>query len=299
MSAFDEDTVELNLTKRFAEFFFATPEAPLQLKFAAASHQGKVRSRNEDHYAIIRSMRSREIIDSNVSPHGLELKKEHAHGMVVTDGIGGASGGDVASELVIRTLFELAGRATSSVLRITDLDEQQVRERVDAYVSEMQSMLRMYSHLNPALEGMGTTWTSAHLLGADVIVVHIGDSRAYLFRQSKLEQLTHDQTVGQEMADAGAPEGSAKRFRNVLTNSLGTDSEFVEAEINHLRVQPGDRLLLCTDGLSDMVSNAQISDTLSNVNSSEAAVQQLLDQALDAGGRDNVTLVLCDVAASE
>jgi protein phosphatase len=182
-------------------------------------------------------------------------------------------------------------------MRITDLDTQQVHERIDAYVSEIQKSLRSVMEQNPDLAGMGTTWTSAHVFATDVIIVHIGDSRAYLYSDSELHLITHDQTLGQEMADAGLPARTVKRFRNVLTNSFGSQSDDVQAQVYHVQIQPGDRLLLCTDGLNDMVPDSQIADVLKGVPTAQAACDKLVNCALDGGGRDNITVALCDVLA--
>ncbi|HIF01248.1 MAG TPA: serine/threonine-protein phosphatase [Planctomycetes bacterium] len=223
---------------------------------------------------------------------------DNPNGMVVADGIGGAASGDVASQLAVRTMFELMGRATSVVMRITDMDFQQVHERVDAYISEIQKILRSYAQQNPGLAGMGTTWTSAHVFATDTIIVHVGDSRAYLYSDSKLQLITRDQTLGQDMADAGLPARTAKGFRNVLTNSLGGGADEVQARIYQIKIGPCDRLLLCTDGLSDMVTDAQIVDVLNVAPTAHAACDQLVERALDAGGKDNITVVLCDVLAT-
>ncbi len=298
MTKFDEDTVEFKATESFADRFFAASTPQLKIQSAAATHVGKVRTRNEDHHAVIRSRRSREVLFTNLKKDGLSFPEDEIYTMVVADGIGGGASGDVASQLALRTMFELTGRATSWVMRITDIDTQQVHERVDAYISEMQKTLCSYSEQDPDLAGMGTTWTSAHVFATETIIVHIGDSRAYLFSDSELQLITHDQTLGQNMADIGLPEQTARRFRNVLTNCLGGKAGDVHAEIYQVEFRSGDRLLLCTDGLSDMVTDSQIADVLKSECVAQAACDRLVELALDAGGKDNITLVLCDVLES-
>ena len=298
MASYDEDTVEFNTAASFAESFFASSTHQLKLQTAAATHVGKVRARNEDHHAVIRNRRSREVLFTNLPTDGLSFPDDEVYAMVVADGIGGAASGDVASELALRTLFELMGRATSVVMRITDMDSQQLHERVDAYVSEIQKTLRSYGEQNPGLAGMGTTLTSAHVFGTDTIIVHIGDSRAYLYSDSKLQLVTRDQTLGQDMADAGLPVRTAKGFRNVLTNSLGGTADEVQAQLYQIEIGPGDRLLLCTDGLSDMVTDSQIAEVLEDAPTAQAACDRLVEQALNGGGKDNITVVLCDVLAT-
>jgi serine/threonine protein phosphatase PrpC len=300
MAIHDEDTaVDLEMAATFADRFFATATPPLKFQIAAATHVGKVRTRNEDHHAVIRSRRTREVLFTNLPKEGHVLPDDEVYGMVVADGIGGAASGDVASRLALRTMLELTGRATSSVVRITDLDTQQIHERVEAYISEIQKTLRSYSARNRGLAGMGTTWTSAHVFGTDAIIVHIGDSRAYVYSGSDLQMITRDQTLGQEMAEVGMPEAAVKRFRHILTNSLGGDAEVVEAAVYQAEIQPDDRLLLCSDGLSDMVTDPQIADVLESEPTAQTACDQLVERALDAGGKDNITVVVCDVVASE
>ena len=160
MAAYDEDTAEFKTEQAFSEHFFACYEPQLELRPAAATHVGKVRHRNEDHHAVIRHTRSREVLFTNLPKEDLAFLEDEAYGMVVADGIGGAARGDLASRLALRTMFELAGRATSWVMKITDLDAQEIHQRVEAYVSEIQRTLRSYSDGDPELAEMGTTWTS-------------------------------------------------------------------------------------------------------------------------------------------
>ncbi len=288
-----EDTVEFDSQASFAERFFAPDKQRLQFAFGAATHVGKVRRRNEDHHAVVRNTRSREVLFTNL-PRA-SFPKEEAFGMVVADGIGGAAAGDFASQLALQTMLELAGRATSWVMKITDLEAQEIHERVEAYVSEIQKTLRFYAQADPKLAGMGTTWTSAHVLGQHAIVVHIGDSRAYLYRDAELRPITRDQTLGQEMADIGLPEDDARRFRNILTNSLSGDLDAPKAQVYHVELRAHDRLLLCTDGLSDMLSDPAISQVLNGVIDPQASCDQLVQHALNNGGADNITVVLCNV----
>src|SRR5262249_21743725 len=130
--------------------------------------------------------------------------------------------------------------------------------------------------------------------GLDLILCHIGDSRAYLLRRGHLQQLTRDMTVAQELLDAGMISEAALAthpMRNVLTQCLGRSAELA-TEMHHLPLKDGDRLLLCTDGLTGMVTDHLIAQTLRNTEPPQAACQALVDLALDRGGRDNVTVVL-------
>ncbi len=298
MPNYDDDTTECERKKTFAEQFFVGDEVPMKLQFGAVTHVGNVRSRNEDHHAVIRNTRRCEVLFTNLPDDDRACPEDEAYGMVVADGIGGGASGDVASRMAIRTMLDLTGRASSWVMKITDQVAHDIHRRVEAYISEIQNTLRDSSADDPALTGMGTTWTSAHLFAAHCMVVHIGDSRAYLYRDGELQLITRDQTLGQEMADAGLPEEEVRRFRNILVNSLGGSSQKVQAEIYHAELQPGDRLLLCTDGLSDMISDTEIASVLDRLPETQSACDRLIQEALAAGGKDNITVALCDLAES-
>jgi serine/threonine protein phosphatase PrpC len=149
---------------------------------------------------------------------------------------------------------------------------------------------------------MGTTLTVACSVGADLVLYYVGDSRAYLFRQGKLHRLTRDHTLAQHLADEGCiaqEEIATHRSRHVLTRALGQSGGEVEAELQHLRLANGDRLLLCTDGMTDMVPDARIAEVLCGLDRSHEACRALIDLALAAGGRDNVTVVLARYAIPE
>ena len=292
MPEYQEDTVELILGECFTEKFFAPASQCVHVEFGAASHAGKVRPNNEDHYAVVRRRRTSELILTNLSPNELMLADDSAYAMVVADGMGGERFGEFASRLALQTMFELAQQATSWVTKYTDLEVQQIRQRVEAYVQRIQTTLREYIDADPALAGMGTTWTSAHLLLPHVIVVHIGDSRAYLLHEGELYQVTRDETVAQVYVDSGMDPSNVKRFRHLLLNNLGGDQDNVSAQIHHFQIESGDRLLLCTDGLTDMVSDEDIAATLRQASTPQAACDTLLSAALDNGGKDNVTVVV-------
>src|SRR5262249_1738152 len=144
---------------------------------------------------------------------------------------------------------------------------------------------------NPRLEGMGTTWTSAYVVGWDAIIAHIGDSRAYIYREDKLNRLTRDHTLGQALADRGAGKEESDQFRHIVTNTLGGRNGEGVPDVEHVILQSGDRLLLCTDGLSDCVPHAEISEVLRQVAEPQAACDALIERALNHGGKDNVTVV--------
>jgi protein phosphatase len=211
--------------------------------------------------------------------------------------MGGANFGEFASRLALRTLFQLASQATSWVMKLADFERQQVRQRVGAYVDRMQRALREFVENHPQFAGMGTTCTLAYLMPPQALVFHIGDSRAYLLRDGRLEQITRDETMAQAFVDAGLDAASVKKFGHILLNTLGGQQDDVAAQIFQLEFGAGDALLLCTDGLYDMVDDAAIAQHLLRGAPAQAVCDSLLQHALDNGGRDNVTIVLATAAA--
>jgi protein phosphatase len=163
---------------------------------------------------------------------------------------------------------------------------------VGAYVRAIQATLRDYMMAHPPLAGMGTTWTSAHLMGPHALVVHVGDSRAYLLHDSDLRQITHDETMAQALIDSGMDPEGVKKFRNILLNSFGGDKDDLTAQIYHIELEVGDRLLLCTDGLTDMVNDKDIATVLQETLAPQATCDALVARALDHGGKDNITAIV-------
>ena len=142
---------------------------------------------------------------------------------------------------------------------------------------------------------MGTTVTMAYHLDAQLCVVHVGDSRAYLYRADELHQLTRDHTLFADMVRSGAiqqEDAAHHRLRHVITNVVGGDDAGVKVEAHAVEVRAGDRLLLCSDGLTEMVTDEAISATLRAELEPESACTKLVAQANEAGGRDNITVVI-------
>jgi protein phosphatase len=171
---------------------------------------------------------------------------------------------------------------------------KQIRRLGERY-RRIDATLRERGRQFPELAGMGTTLTLACSLGSQMIIGHIGDSRAYLFRDGMLNQLTRDHTLVQSLVDAGAmtrEQADKHPFRHMLTRSLGAGSEQLDGEFQVITLADKDQLLLCTDGLTDMVDNQTIANVLAGADSAQRACDQLIELALDNGGKDNVTLAL-------
>jgi PPM family protein phosphatase len=270
--------------------------ATIQADLAGQSHQGKVRPNNEDHFLIFRFGRflrtlATNLPDGHVPPDHVET----GYGMIVADGMGGMAAGEAASRMAISFLIERTIETPDWILAPDEALMEEVIARAAGRFRAVNEAIVEQARHDPGLTGMGTTLTMALSLGTDLLIAHVGDSPAYLFRQGELHKLTRDHTLAQELADQGqipARDVASHRYRNVLTHAIGIRGTGDQPEIRRLRLADGDRLLLCTDGLTDMVDDATIGAELRRQASSGEACRALIDLALDRGGRDNVTVVV-------
>ncbi len=268
----------------------------VRVDVAAQSDKGKKRDTNQDHFLVARAGRHLDTLLSNLPEGDLPARfDETGYIAIVADGMGGAAGGEVASRLAITTLINIVLHVPDWILRLDEEHAQKVMRRAASYYRKVNEKLAQEARLKPELRGMGTTMTGAYSLGDDLFVVHVGDSRAYLYRDGILRRLTKDHTHAQMLADAGIirPEAvGTHRLRHVLTNALGGEESEGTAEIHRMRLFDGDRILLCSDGLHDMVEDEAIAEILKRERASKPACEALVKSALDNGGKDNVTVVV-------
>jgi protein phosphatase len=298
-SPFELETAEFEFAISPSVFDKSQPKPPstsLRVEFGAVSHTGKVRVNNEDHFLVSRMSRSQNVLVTNVpAVHIPKDVGDDAYSMIVADGMGGMAAGEVASRTAITTGLKLFQKSPKWGFKINKKEARELFDRVNSYLHEIDLELTERSEHDRSLYGMGTTLTAAYSIGVDLFIIHLGDSRAYLFRGGKLLQLTKDHTVAQAMADAGYIAQEEIRHhnrRNVLTNFLGGHGGKVKADVRWLRLRDADRLLLCSDGLNDMVDDPSIAKILAAHEQPGDAAQRLLDEALDRGGRDNVTVIV-------
>lgn len=235
----------------------------LSLRFAAGSHKGMIREGNEDSgYA------------------GPRL-------LAIADGMGGQAAGEVASSEVISTIVALDD----------DVPGSDILTSLGTYVQRANDQLRAMVEEDPQLEGMGTTLTALLWTGQRLGMVHVGDSRAYLLRDGVLTQITQDHTWVQRLVDEGRiteEEATTHPQRSLLMRALGS-SEHVEPDLSVREVRAGDRYLICSDGLSGVVSHQTMEDTLASYQGPQETVQELIQLALRGGGPDNITVIIADV----
>jgi protein phosphatase len=235
----------------------------LSLRFAAGSHKGMIREGNEDSgYA------------------GPRL-------LAIADGMGGQAAGEVASSEVISTIVALDD----------DIPGSDILTSLGAAVQRANDQLRTMVEEDPQLEGMGTTLTALLWTGQRLGLVHVGDSRAYLLRDGVLTQITQDHTWVQRLVDEGRiteEEATTHPQRSLLMRALGS-GDHVEPDLSVREVRAGDRYLICSDGLSGVVSHQTMEETLASYQGPQETVQELIQLALRGGGPDNITVIVADV----
>ena len=214
------------------------------------------------------------------------------HLLIVADGMGGHAAGELASAMAVATFAEISDE---------DVPLDEVLEHLAGCVDVLSERIGDVVAKDPANQGMGTTLTGLAYLGDRMAVVHVGDSRAYLLRDGALDQITRDHTYVQSLVDAGeitAEEATRHPRRNLLNRAVD-GIHTVDADLSMRETRPGDRYLLCTDGLSGVVPDDQLADVLRTDADPTGAVTRLVDMALEAGAPDNVTVVVADVRAAE
>jgi PPM family protein phosphatase len=268
----------------------------VQVDISALTHTGHRRANNEDQFFVAKITRALETLMTSLSSGDVpDRADELNHLMIVADGMGGHAAGEVASRLTISALIAMALQIPDWILRADPGHAPEIERRAREAVQRVDSMLVERGRQDASLRGMGTTLTAARSYGRELLIVHVGDSRAYLLRAGQLQRLTRDHTYAQMMVDAGLfshDDAAISGVRHMLTNVLGGAVDEVDVDVDLLGLEDGDRLLLCSDGLTDCVDDETIGATLQRALSSGEACNQLVQLALDAGGHDNVSVIV-------
>ncbi len=252
--------------------------AEKKLEYAWRTDRGKVRTLNED--AI------------GVHPEsGL---------VIIADGIGGANAGEIASRLAVRILWE-----TFQKYDKLPATPEEAAERLNKSVLEANRVIYFTGTQTPRYAGMGTTVVTGYFCPDWTVFSHVGDSRLYLWRDQQLHQLTRDHSLIQEVVDQGffSSIADAQRYgirQNILTRGLGSANQ-VLVDTDHLELVPGDLFLFCTDGLSGMVSEADLKTALreGETGALEALCDRLISLAHEGGGLDNITVALVRLSVDQ
>jgi len=241
---------------------------------------------------LVRTLHVRQA--SLTQPHLLR-GHNRGHIFLVADGMGGHPGGDVASALSLTSIeaFVLHILHRFSNLEVTD--EQTVIRDLQAALRQADARIFDEAAHHPEFTGMGTTLTMAFASGWKLFVIHAGDSRCYLCRGGKLRQLTNDHTLAEELVRHGlikSGDVSHHPYRHVLTNFLGRGQAGLQVEVHQTDLQAGDVMLLCSDGLTDMLSDDEITKILAAESEPQRACECLVAGANARGGRDDMTAIV-------
>ncbi len=281
---------------------FPGEDRPLLLSVWGLTDVGRSRSENQDAFVVLELPREGlaptfrldpgATIDPGAPP--VLALRDGALLLVVADGMGGAKGGATASGLAIegiarRMVEHWAGERAPTPRHFV--------ARLEEAIAATNQEVHRHAVMNPELNGMGTTATVAGILDGIVYLAQVGDSRAYLVRNGEATQLTRDQSMVQQLVESGAlsrEEAERSPHRSVLLQALGTAAQ-VEVALTWHELKKGDRLLLCSDGLSGPVADEEIAEIMSSANSPDRACEALVKLANERGGPDNITTVVVRV----
>ena len=251
---------------------------------------------NEDQFLIADLSKAMLIHQTSLShdDHARLFGGSQGQLLVVADGMGGHSDGQRASELAVQKLSHYVLNTMPWFYRRPECPGADMEAELKGALEECQHQLETAGK-GTGENRMGTTLTLAYLLWPRLYVVHAGDSRCYLLRQNRLEQITHDHTLAQKMVYDGAMEpadAEKSRWSHVLWNCIGGGSHDLAPDVYKADLKVGDTLMLCSDGLSKVLSARDIRDVLARPGSAEAACHELVRMANAAGGPDNITVVV-------
>lgn len=268
---------------------------------AGRTDVGRKRDSNQDHFLIADLNKSMLVHSTSLNLEAQSRMYGMSHGklFMVADGMGGHVGGSRASKLAIDLLINQLLNSMHWFFQF-DTNSSNAEEREKGFIDDLQ---RMMQQTHQAIEdessgtefkGMGTTLTMAYVIWPWMYVVHAGDSRCYLLRGDQLQQLTHDHTVTQQLIESGvsAEQAAKSRWSNVLYNALGAGGDSVQADIKKFQLQPGDQILLCSDGLNRHVPDDEIRQMLLTEVEPQEACRSLIELANFRGGQDNVTVIV-------
>ena len=273
----------------------ALPARALAIKSFGVTDSGKIRQSNEDQFLIAELSKAMRVFQTSLVEPKLQVGDERAHLFLVADGMGGHHAGERASAMAVAAIEHFTLNTFRWFFASDGAGAQKVLTQFQTALQQADATIAEEAAEHPELKGMGTTVTMAFQLGAQLCLVHVGDSRAYAFRDGALHQLTQDHTMVAELVRSGnlrEDEVAAHPFRNVITNVVGGPNVGVKVQARAFEMQAGDRLLLCSDGLTEMVNDDAIAAVFGAEQDPEAAANTLLKQALDAGGRDNITVLI-------
>lgn len=259
---------------------------------------GRKRDHNEDQFLIAGLNKAILIEQTSLAQPDNERLMSESQGklLVVADGMGGHGGGDIASSVAVDATVNYVLNIMPWFFRLDESQEDDLEEELKSALQRSHDSVRAAAEEEGRHPRMGTTLTMAYVVWPRLYVVHVGDSRCYLFRDPDLEQITTDHTLAQqltEVEDMGEEKAPPSRWSNVLWNAVGGDADEPAPEVYKAKLEPGDLLLLCSDGLTEHVSHDELREHLRGASAdSESLAKELVQAANDGGGSDNITVIL-------
>jgi protein phosphatase len=256
------------------------------------THPGNVRPKNEDQFFVASLQKSLNLLHTSLDEVAAfdEVQRSKAFLFVVADGVSTTGGGQIASGTAVQSLVTYISRTMGCFYGYDVDSEFDFIEQLEGAVQHAhESVLAEFSSKG---KGPATTLTIATMIWPRVYYIHVGDSRAYYLRNGRLKQITRDQTMGEMMIDQGVmteEQVSRSSLTNMLASAVGGD---LKPAVGLIDLEWGDTLLLCTDGLTRHVPDEEITRILEDADSADSACKELLDAALEGGGRDNITVVV-------
>ena len=272
-----------------------TNDRPFTVRVFGLSDPGRVRPANEDRFVVVQLARTMHVFQTNVPQSQAQYGSQRGHLFLVADGVGGSRAGEVASALSVLTVEGFVLNTLKRFFSVNVSEDQGVLKEFQSALLQADARIFEESSRHPELFGMATTLTMAFAVNRSLLVAHAGDSRCYLLSGGELRQLTQDHTVVAEMVRTGdlSPEEAARHpYRNVITNVLGGKEPGVRVEMHKLDLEAGDVVLLCSDGLTEMLPDARIAAILQAEKESRLACERLVAEANAQGGKDNVTVIV-------
>ncbi len=259
------------------------------------THTGKVRSENQDHFLIASLHRQIRVHLTSMSSIGQAMHETDrlAFLAMVADGVGGGRAGEEASRFAVESIASYVNNSARTYYTADIGDDTSFRETLEEAALRVHEALNARAEQHPAYRGMATTLTLYLGVWPRIYLLQVGDSRYYFLRGGELTQVSRDQTMAQALIDMGVLTRSDQkldRFSHVLSSAIGGAQS--TPVVTGVQNDWGMVHLLCSDGLTRHVSDERIADRLRNMTSARAVCEQLLDDALDGGGRDNITIVV-------
>jgi len=264
---------------------------------------GRMRPSNQDHYLIADLNKSLRVHSTSLNINDETRLYGGSQGklLLVADGMGGEAEGERASTIAVDQVATYVLNSLSWCYRLEESSEDDFAEHLKEALQSCQDSIKTVANQRPETRSMGTTMTMVYIVWPRAFVVHVGDSRCYLLRNGRLQQITVDHTMANLLAETEQMSRSQARrspLGHALWNAIGGRSDELSVDVYKLSLDRGDILLLCTDGLYDMVSDERLRDVLSLKDSAETICRRLVEMANEHGGKDNITAIVAQFLSS-